>query len=163
MTQIRRFEESDQASVTKLVAEIMNTEFNASKDAYPMQDVEKVTTSYGGLGETFLVAVQDKKIVGTVGIKKEDDRVALLRRLFVHQDYRKRQIGIKLIEKAIEFCGKMGYDEIIFKTTSQMRGAIQVCQKIGFVQRAKIQLGALELFKFSLHLKNNHVRQNSAH
>lgn len=158
MTQIRRFEETDQPAVVRLIVGIMNNEFNASKEAYPMQDIENVTASYGTLGETFLVAEQDRKIVGTVGIKKEDDRVALMRRLFVDGEYRKRKIGIKLIEKAIEFCDKMGYDEIIFKTTSQMQGAIQVCQKVGFVQRAKLGLGPLELLKFSLHLKHNHAK-----
>ena len=45
----------------------------------------------------------------------------------------------------------------MFKTTSKMTGAILICQKSGFVQRARLNLGSLELMKFSLGLTNGAV------
>ena len=153
MIKIRRFNPGDENSIKELILQIMNTEFGEDASAYPTEDIEDLERSYGGLGEAFFVALDDEKIVGTVGIKKEDKRVALLRRLFVAAPYRQRQIGIKLIDQAIQFCHQVGYEEIVFKTTSRMERAIKVCQKQGFIQRAKIDLGQIQLLKFSLSIR----------
>ena len=154
MITIRRFQISDQNPVNRLITGIMNQEFREDKSAYPTDDLADILRTYGGLGEAFFVATNDEEIVGTVAIKKEDDRIALLRRLFVAPTYRKRQIGLKLIDRALKFCDEVGYQEVVFKTTSGMKAAIQSCQKRGFVQRAKLELGTIELLKFSISLRN---------
>ena len=151
---IRRFQTEDQKPVCDVISGIMNGEFREEKTAYPSDDLAHIPRSYGGLGEAFFVAARNGKIVGTVAVKKEDERVALMRRLFVAPDYRRQQIGLKLIGRALRFCGEMGYQEVVFKTTSRMEGAIKTCEKCGFVPRAKLRLGTLELLKFSLSLKN---------
>ena len=162
MITIRRFKSIDQQAVKGLVVGIMNAEFSDAKAAYPTQDIDEIQKTYGGLGEAFFVAQDgEHKIIGTVAIKKEDERVALLRRLFVAPTHRNQQLGIKLIDHALEFCYEVGYNEIIFKTTSQMRRAIDVCQKRGFIPRAKVQLGSIELCKYSLSLRNG-VKNNSS-
>ncbi len=154
MITIRRFSPSDGSSVQKLISGIMDSEFHAVREAYPTKDIERIEDAYGGLGEAFFVAVNGQKVIGSVAIKKEDERVALLRRLFVDPQYRKQSLGIKLIDRAIKFCDEVGYQELIFKTTSQMEGAVKLCQKCGFTQRAKLHLGAIELLKFSLPIRS---------
>lgn len=154
MITIRRFAVGDGDSVRELISGIMDQEFHDSKAAYPTHDIDQIDQSYGGLGEAFFVAVNGNKVVGSVAIKKEDERVALLRRLFVDSAYRKQQLGVKLIDRALKFCDEVGYKELVFKTTSKMLGAVKLCQKCGFVQRAKLQLGDLELLKFSLPIRS---------
>lgn len=149
---IKRFDTDDKEYIKNLIDSIMAEEFKDDQQAYPNQDIETIETSYGKIGDIFFVAKDKNKIIGTVAIKKEDERVALLRRLFVHTDYRNKKIGMKLIERALDFCREVGYQELVFKTTSRMQGAIQLCQKKGFVQRAKLQLGEIELLKFTLSL-----------
>ena len=153
---IRRFAPGDERAVKALISQIMNEEFHEARTAYPTDDIENILTSYGGLGEAFFVAVCGDHVVGTVAVKKEDDRVALLRRLFVSGAFRKQQIGLKLIDRILQFCQEVGYEEIIFKTTSAMQAAVKTCQKRGFVPRAKIDLGGTELLKFSLSLRDGH-------
>ncbi len=148
MISIRRFAETDHDAVVDLIQEIMGKEFAQDAHAYPTADLDTITETYGGLGEAFFVAVDGKKVVGTVGIKKEDDRIAFLRRLFVSADYRGQKLGTQLIQRAMHFCEEVGYDEFVFRTTSRMTKAIDLCKKNGFIQRAKIQLGPIELFKF---------------
>lgn len=148
MISIRRFSDSDHDAVVTLIKGVMDVEFAQESYAYPTADLDTIAETYGGLGEAFFVAVDGKKVVGTVGIKKEDDRIALLRRMFVSADYRGQKIGTKLIQRALQFCEEVGYDEFVFRTTSRMTKAIDLCKKNGFVQRAKIQLGPIELFKF---------------
>lgn len=154
MITIRRVTPEDQSQVVQLIHEIMEKEFKEDRAAYPTQDIESISQAYGKIGEAFFVAVVDHQVVGTAAIKKEDDRIALLRRLFVAASYRKQDIGLKLIDTALEFCDKMGYQEVVFKTTSKMQAAAKTCQKRGFVQRAKLQLGNVELLKFVCALAN---------
>jgi|SRR3989338_7958545 len=154
MITIRRFAPEDQSQVVRLIHEIMEQEFKDDRPAYPTQDIESISQTYGRPGEAFFVAVMDHQLVGTAAIKKEDDRVALLRRLFVAAPYRKQDIGLKLIDTALQFCDKMGYQEVVFKTTSRMQAAAKTCQKRGFVQRAKLQLGNVEILKFVCALSN---------
>ncbi len=156
MIAIRRICSEDERAVKSLISDIMNEEFKDSAAAYPTDDLDQIEKVYGGLGEAFFVATDSKRVIGTVAVKKEDGRIALMRRLFVSKDYRNRQIGVKLIERVLQFCEECGYDEIIFKTTSRMEGAIKLCQKKGFAQRAKLQLGPMELLKFALPLRNGH-------
>ena len=152
MISIRRFAENDHDEVVALIQGIMAQEFAQDAHAYPTADLDTISDTYGSLGEAFFVAVDGKKIIGTVGIKKEDTRIALLRRLFVSADYRGQKLGSKLIQRALQFCEEVGYDEFVFRTTSRMTQAIELCKKNGFIQRAKIQLGPIELFKFVLAL-----------
>lgn len=155
MITIRRSMQKDDSAVVDLICGIMDREFHDAKHAYPTEDVECIEKAYGGIGEAFFVAMdnQTHKVVGTVAIKKEDVRVALLRRLFVAPTHRNLKIGKRLIERALEFCREVGYEEIVFKTTSRMSGAIELCSKNGFVKRAHIVLGPVELIKLSLSLR----------
>lgn len=154
MVSIRRISPEDEKAVKDLITAVMNEEFTDAQAAYPTEDLDNIAKIYGGLGEAFFVAVNGSKIVGTVAVKKEDNRVALMRRLFVAKSHRNQQIGVKLIDHVFHFCDEVGYQEIIFKTTSRMEGANKLCQKKGFVQRAKLVLGSMELLKFSRPLRS---------
>lgn len=158
MITIRRFSSNDGQAVKDLILTVMDQEFHESKTAYPVNDLDDINVTYGGIGDAFFVAMQGEKVVGTVAVKKEDERIALLRRLFVAASYRKRQIGLKLLDRALQFCQEAGYEEIIFRTTSKMEGAAKICQKCGFIPREKLALGDAELLKFTLSLRNGHKR-----
>jgi N-acetylglutamate synthase-like GNAT family acetyltransferase len=151
--QIRRFEAHDGEAVKRLITEIMDSEFQAEKAAFSAEDLEVLNNSYGNLGEAFFVAEEGKKIIGTVGVKRENERVALLRRIFVAPEYRKKKIGLRLLNRAIEFCEEVGYRELVFRTTSRMTGAIELVKKQGFQPRAKVPMGQIELLKFTRSLK----------
>ena len=153
MVQIRRLEKQDAEAVKKLISGIMNGEFREEKAVLSLEDLENLGASYGNFGEAFFVAEEGRKIVGTVAVKREDDRIALIRRIFVAPEYRMKQIGFRLLDRAIEFCKEVGYRELIFKTTSRMSAAIELVKKRGFQSRAKVPLGPMELLKFSLSLE----------
>ena len=157
MVIIRKCHENDQLSAKQLVTRILKAEFPKEISAFPLEDLEEINRSYGKLGEAFFVACEDGKIIGTVGVKQEDERTALLRRLFVDSSYRRKKLGSQLVERAIQFCREVGYEELIFKTTSTMKNAIRLCEIKGFAPRARLDLGPVQLVKFSLFLKNESV------
>lgn len=153
--QIRPAKPADDKAIRELIAGILEKEFAAAEKDYFGSDVQNVSKTYAGDGDCFFVASSNGEIVGTAGIKREDDRNALLRRIFVRDDFRGRKIGSQLILNAVQFCRKEGYGEIIFKSTSRMKDAIRLCEANGFIRRATIRLGSLDLFKFTLHLEED--------
>ena len=152
---IRKIKKEEYALAKDLVLRVMQDEFSVDSNVYPAQDIDDIETSYGGLGEAFFVGVEDDIVVGTVAVKKEDERVAFLRRIFVDERYRGKKIGSQLMARAIDFCSEVGYQEIVFNTTSRMQAAIALCKTKGFVERAKIDMGETELLKFTFFLREN--------
>ena len=154
--EVRKIKKDEYEQAYNLISAIMKAEFPEDEGAYPLEDVSNIDKAYGHLAEAFFVASDDEgNVVGTVAVKREDDRTAFLRRIFVDPNCRGKRIGKKLVDRAIAFCKEVGYHEIIFKTTSRMKSAIKLCEKQGFVERAKIDLGSIELLKFTLFLKEN--------
>ena len=155
MFTIKKFVPENAMQVRELIHGIMENEFPEQQSTYPLDDLEDIQTTYGGIGEGFFVAFFGTEVIGTVAVKKEDERAALLRRIFVKPTYRNRKYGERLIEEAISFCGVVGYQEVVFKTTSNMTGAIRLCLKKGFIEKARINFGGIEILKFALFLKKN--------
>ena len=157
MVTIRKCHPNDQEATRGLIVEIMNHEFQKESQSFPMNDLDDICSSYGKLGEAFFVAQENGRIVGTIGVKQEDERTALMRRLCVDSAYRRKGIGSRLIERAVEFCREVGYDELTFKTTSTMEHAVHLCEKKGFVAKAKLDVGPIRLLKFALFLKEEPI------
>jgi len=154
MLTIRKCHPNDQKAARDLIVKIMREEFPKESSSFPVDDLAEISSSYGKLGEAFFVAVAtDGKIVGTIGVKQEDKRTAMLRRFFVDSGSRGKHIGSQLLDRAIEFCREVGYDEVIFKTTSTMENAVSLCASRGFLPRAKLEVGSIKLLKFALFLK----------
>jgi len=150
---IRKYEAGDADGVRALIHSVSNQEFPEEASAFPTEDLTDIPASYGKVGEAFFVASRDSKIIGTIAVKQEDNRTAFLRRLFVDSAYRGQHLGGQLVDRAIAFCREAGYSELIFKTTSTMQRAIRLCEKKGFVPKARLQLGPIQLLKFALFLK----------
>lgn len=155
MFTIRKFVPDDVGQIQDLISTIMETEYPEQKDTYPLDDLKDISKVYGNIGEAFFVALFGDEVVGTIAVKKEDERTAFLRRIFVKKEYRNRRYGARLIEEAIKFCTVVGYQEIIFKTTTNMSSAFRLCESKGFVEKARIDLGGIELLKYALFLKEN--------
>jgi N-acetylglutamate synthase-like GNAT family acetyltransferase len=51
---------------------------------------------------TFIIAKVEENIIGCVGLKKLDDKICEMKRLFVNDNYKGNGIGKKLTEKIIE-------------------------------------------------------------
>lgn len=156
MIDIRKIQKGEEKAAKELIESIMQREFPAAKQSYPTDDLNSIFDHYGSLGEAFFVAViSEGDIVGTVAVKRDDERSALLRRIFVHPDFRKKRIGYQLMQKAIQFCSECGYQEVVFRTTEDMKAAGKLCLDNGFEEKARIPVAGNALVKYSLFLKEN--------
>lgn len=149
---IRPFKRDDNNQVKDLITLILNSEFSTEKNAYSEDDLKDIDKTYGGKREAFFVCEDQKKIVGTVGIKEDTHGIALLRRIFVHPDYRQKGYGSRLIDTAIEFCKILHYKEVVFRSTDKMKQAINLCLNKGFIETEKDNFGHIQILIFKLKL-----------
>ncbi len=150
---LRPFRDADADGVRELILSILSKEYPFDKNAYSDSDLNKITETYGGAGDTFFVVEDNGEIVGTVGIKAENETDALLRRLFVDVKHRQHGYGSALVDKAIDFCRQKGYKRIFFRCTGRMANAMKLCLKKGFKEVEKLEVGGFSIHKLELELK----------
>lgn len=146
--QIRTLTKDDQDGARELILSILTKEYPFDRSAYADSDLYDLLGTYNGPRDTFLVLEDGGQIIGTVGIKEESAELALLRRLFVNPTHRRKGYGQKLMNQALSFCKENGYDRIVFRTTSRMVQAIELCRKRGFNKDEEIDLQGFKIYKF---------------
>ena len=150
--EVRQYKPEDSVGVKNLILSILEKEYPFDRSAYQDSDINDISGTYGGEGNAFFVIEKDKKIVGTAGIKKETGESVLLRRLFVDEAYRKRGLGRTLLKTAIEFCKSQKYKEVLFRATDRMLTAMNLCKKMGFVEKEDLEVSGFHIHKFALKL-----------
>jgi GNAT superfamily N-acetyltransferase len=90
--------------------------------------------------------------VGTLGVKADAGKTAILRRLFVDAAYRRRGIGLQLVQAALSFCRAQGYQEVVIRTSTRMEKAIRLCQSLRFKEEGRWDLGEVSLVLLRLRL-----------
>ncbi|MFH1645217.1 MAG: GNAT family N-acetyltransferase [Candidatus Omnitrophota bacterium] len=150
---IRSYQPQDSEGVKELISSIMGKEFAEEAKAYQYNDLNDISNAYGNLREKFIVAEEDGKIIGTVGIKEDGENTALLRRLFVHPSHRGREIGSMLIDTAEDFCKMNHFKEVSFRATSRMAAALKLLTvKKGFQEIQRCFFENLEIVILSYKL-----------
>lgn len=140
MLKIRPIESADAPEVKSLIEGIMDEEFKAARGLYAFHDIDDPRRYYSGEKDMFLVAEEGGHIVGTVAIKEDTPKTALLRRIFVRKNFRGKGYGEKLLAKAMEFCFDRGYESVVFRGVDKMHDALRLCLRNGF-QESGVDLG----------------------
>ena len=149
---IRPWENSDAPQIVELIDGILKREFPQDQKAYPMQDLENLSGSYGGKNDSFLVAEEEGRLIGTCGVKADGNETAILRRFFVDSRHRGKGVGRGLLEEALSFCREKKFHEVIIRTSASMEKAIQLCRLAGFQQDGDWSLGGATLVRYRLKL-----------
>ena len=129
---IRPWKVSDSPQIVELVQTILKQEFPQDQKAYPVGDLQDLQKSYGGTGDSFLVAEENGRVIGTCGVKADGDKIAILRRFFVDSSHRGKGVGRGLLDEALTFCRKRKFKEVVIRTSASMEQAINICRKAGF-------------------------------
>jgi len=149
---LRKFETKDAAGVKELILGILTKEYPFDRSAYSDSDLDKIGQVYGGKRDSFFIVEDTGHISGTVGIKEESQDDALLRRLFVDLKHRRQGLGNELLNMAINFCRDKGYKRMFFRCTDRMSDAMKLCQKKGFKETEKLEVGGFKIHKLELAL-----------
>jgi putative acetyltransferase len=72
--------------------------------------------------------------IGCAGVRKLAPDTAELKRMFVHEDYRGKKVGVKLLEKCIETATALAYKKIRLDTLPDMQRAQELYRTFGFYE-----------------------------
>ncbi|MDR2097769.1 MAG: GNAT family N-acetyltransferase [Spirochaetaceae bacterium] len=82
----------------------------------------------------FIIAKENNIIIGCVAIKKLENKICEMKRLFVKDEYKMKSVGKKLVEKIIEEAKLKNYEKIRLDTLNTMEAALKLYYKNGFYE-----------------------------
>lgn len=127
---IQRYDSSREEEVREVVLGVLlehGFEYDRLKDA-DLKDIQEYYFSKGG---TFLVGIVDGKVVGTAGVRKVNENLCEIRRIYLKKEFRNKGYGRELFEAALDFTEKT-CPAVILKTDSTLTKAIDMYLKHGF-------------------------------
>ena len=116
------------------------------------QDFEKELANLPGdyappLGR-LLVAVDDVRLAGCVALRRIDERVCEMKRLYVRPSYRGAGLGRKLAEAVITSACEVGYTQMRLDTLPSMKEAIKLYHLLGFAEIPSYRFNPVEGVKY---------------
>ncbi|NDJ19978.1 GNAT family N-acetyltransferase [Myxacorys almedinensis] len=99
-----------------------------------MSDIENVQTHYFDNSGTFLVLVDADQVVGTGAIRKLNDEICELKRMWFLKAYRGQGLGWKMAQLLCGFAKQAGYRKIRLDLANEERQpeALKLYRKLSF-------------------------------
>ena len=101
------------------------------KELQDMDDYQRVYENNHG---QFLVVIDQEKVVGTGALKKLDQDMAEIKRLWLLEEYHGRRIGYQVMMKLLDFARENHYKWVRLQTSQIQTRAIEFYKKLGFYQ-----------------------------
>lgn len=147
---VRPWRPADDAVCRALYREGFLGGFTAENDTGA--DIDDIQMAYmDAPNSCFWVAeIGTGEVVGMIGVQQYEAGVGEIRRLRVRPDHRRRGIGSKLLETAIQFCHDHGNVKIALDTFIDREPAIKLFEKFHFRHQRTKQVAGKELLYFYL-------------
>jgi putative acetyltransferase len=129
IVQFRAATNADRAAVEKLVFGVLR-EYGLKPDPETTDaDLRDITGFYA----SFDVLVDDAgEIVGTVGLRRENETECELRKMYLARETRGQGWGKRLLDRAMEQARARGFKRMTLETASVLREAIALYERNGF-------------------------------
>ena len=96
------------------------------------KEIAELPGAYAPPGGRLLLAADGASIAGCVALKKVDDRVCEMKRLYVRADFRGQGLGRTLTKSAADAARGIGYRHLRLDTLPSMIEAIALYRSLGF-------------------------------
>lgn len=117
-------------------------------------DIENLWHAYfdddGASG--FWIARYQERIIGMIGVQHTSENTAEIRRLRVHDDFRRQGVGTRLMEQALMFCQDKGYLKVVLDVRIERGPAIALFEKFGFTLARTRDLDGRRMLDFYVDL-----------
>jgi ribosomal protein S18 acetylase RimI-like enzyme len=101
------------------------------------EELQNLPGKYAEPDGRLFLALIDEKIAGCVALRKLEENVCEMKRLFVREEFRGRGLGDRLIEKLLEMAQEIGYERIRLDTLpGKMQKAVKLYESHGFLEIA---------------------------
>jgi putative acetyltransferase len=99
-----------------------------------MSDLDDVQSHYFDNKGTFLVLIDEGRVVGSGAIRRLSDDICELKRMWFLKDYRGRGLGTKMAQMLLYFARITDYKKVRLDTTDAQKQAqaLKLYQRLGF-------------------------------
>ncbi len=127
---IQMYDDSRMDEVREVVLGVLlehGFEYDRLKDA----DLKDINSYYLSKDGTFFVGIDDGRVVGTAGVRKLEENMCEIRRIYLKKEYRGKGNGEKLFLAALNFAEKNCAGALL-KTEPALTKAISMYLQHGF-------------------------------
>lgn len=148
---VRTFEPHDQGAVTRLYSEgLLDGQLDPNDTG---ADIENISEAFFNEDANhFWVAVYEKKVIGMIGVARDEGHTAEIRRLRVDPTYPQRDVAVKLMEAALYHCTYHNYLKLRLDTRFEKDSALDIFERFAFQHTRSKTHGDKELLEFYLDL-----------
>ena len=130
--EIKTYSENYKVEIISLILEIQNDEAGINLSLQEQPDLLDISQSYQRNGGEFWIALNDNKIIGTIGLMKKEQQCAILKKFFVKKEFRSQKVGLALYNELLTFAKSLDVQHIILDTPSVALASHKFYQKAGF-------------------------------
>ncbi len=138
MIEIKPIQLHQVEEVKRVIIAVCSEIFQVSEDTIlrydVMSDVDDVRSHYLDNNGTFLVLVDQGRVVGCGAIRRLNDDICELKRMWFLKDYRGRGLGMKMAQMLLQFAREAGYKRVRLDTANEEKQAqaLKLYQRLGF-------------------------------
>ena len=114
------------------VCDFLTDSFAESGKTFDINGRHKDYSDITGKFELFLCMYYNKKLIGTVAVKRLTNTECELKALYLYKANHGQKLGYRLIRRAVEFAENNGYKHMFLDTISSYDRAISLYRGIGF-------------------------------
>jgi N-acetylglutamate synthase-like GNAT family acetyltransferase len=142
MIRICEYENQYKGGIIGMILKIQREEYYLPITAEDQPDLADIEEFYRQNDGNFWMAVDDGNVVGTVAMKNIGNGNAVLRKMFVGDDYRGKTKGIaqNLLEQLFQWARLKNFQQIYLGTTPQFLAAHRFYEKNGFQEIGRDEL-----------------------
>jgi putative acetyltransferase len=96
------------------------------------EDMDRISSVYTDPFGTFLVLLDGERVVGTGAIRRLDEQICELKRMWFLPAYRGQGYGTRMSEALFEFARSAGYKRVRLDTAPVLAAANRLYQRLGF-------------------------------
>lgn len=129
---IREATDNDREAIIQLIDEIFQEYGDRVFLEGAESDLMAISDEFYGKGGQFWVYEIDHQIVGTAAVVPDDAGKAVLKRVYLHKNYRGSGIADELLQKTQDWCRKNNFGTLCFWSDTRFERAHYFYEKRGF-------------------------------
>jgi len=98
------------------------------------EEIKFIKTQYGKPKGGIILIKLNNDIIGCIGVRKLENRVGELKRMYIKRTFRNKGYGKELLYKAIELAREFNYKKLRLDTLPTMDKAIKLYKEAGFIE-----------------------------
>ena len=131
---ITKIKQSDIENTKELIKEYLTWIENDLSFQQIDKELATFPEKYEEPGGSFFIAKDGDTIVGCIGLRKIQNEVCEMKRLYIKDKYKGIGLGKELIITIIEEAKKKGYRKMRLDTLPKMKAALKLYKEFGFYQ-----------------------------